>query len=45
MINNFHNLGISAVNVYKNDSDAKEEKGYNRDRLWSNTGYIKRRIY
>ena len=23
---NFHNLGISAVNVYKNHSDAKEEK-------------------
>ena len=24
---NFHNLGISAVNVYKNGSDAKKEKG------------------
>ena len=24
---NFHNLGISAVNVYKNDSDTKKEKG------------------
>ena len=24
---NFHNLGISAVNVYKNASDAKKEKG------------------
>ena len=24
---NFHNLGISTVNVYKNDSDAKKEKG------------------
>ena len=24
---NFHNLGISAVNVYKNCSDAKKEKG------------------
>ena len=24
--NNFHNLGISAVNVYKNGSDAKKEK-------------------
>ena len=24
---NFHNLGINAVNVYKNDSDAKNEKG------------------
>ena len=24
---NFHNLGISAVNVYKNHSDAEEEKG------------------
>ena len=23
---NFHNLGISAVNIYKNHSDAKEEK-------------------
>ena len=24
---NFHNLGISALNVYKNGSDAKKEKG------------------
>ena len=24
---NFHNLGISAVNVYKNCSDAKKDKG------------------
>ena len=23
----FHNLGISVVNVYKNGSDAKKEKG------------------
>ena len=24
---NFHNLGITAVNVHKNGSDAKKEKG------------------
>ena len=24
---NYHNLGISAVNVYKNSSDARKEKG------------------
>ena len=41
---NFHNLGISAVNVNKKGLDTKKEKGYGRDRCWSNTGCIKRGI-
>ena len=40
---NFHNIGICAVNVYKNGSDAKKEKGF-VERFWSNTRCFKRRI-
>ena len=41
---NFHSLGISAVNVYKNGSDPKKEKGMVEIDFWSNTRCIKSRI-
>ena len=41
---NFHNLGISSVNIYKISFKCKSGKGYNRNRLWPNTICIKGRI-
>ena len=41
---NFHNLDISKVNICKTHAEIKEEKDRDRSRLWSNTGYIERRI-
>ena len=41
---NYHSLGISAVNKYKSQSDAKEDRVLIELRLWSNTENIKGRI-
>ena len=43
-LKNFHNLGISAVNICKNHSDAREEKDMVEVDFGPTLGYIKGRI-